>query len=652
MALKWLRDNLRHLKFILWGVVLVFVLLVFVDWGAGRAGGGGGGSAAVRVGNRSISESAFLDEMRRLDQRFSQIYGEQWNDIRGQVDLARQTANFFIDRELQIIEARRVGLTVTRDELQEAILQDPSFRNESGDFVGAETYARILRAYFRMTPEAYEERLTEDILIGKLNALAERNVWVSDAEVEREFRRQRETSNFDVIQLRYEPFLAETEILEDDARAAFDATAEDYRRDEERTIRYLLVETSRLRRTLPVEDAELKSYYDQHLDEFLEGEQANARHILIRVAPDATEIDRGKAELRANGVAQIARAGGDFAAIAAEHSEDPGSKDNGGDLGWFGRGQMVSEFEDAVFSAKPGEIIGPIQSQFGYHIIKIEGFRPEHQQPFEEVQEQIRFRVLEERAVTEAEARAEVLARRLLSEAPETVDQWQAVADEDEAVVLNQSPPFSAGEAIAGASDGPELADQAFAASVGDIEGPVAVPRGWIVWQLAEIRPEGIPSFEDVRIEVEQKLRRERALGLASEQGRLVADRWRRGEDGSTLAAEFGSTVTEAREHRRGQVVGSLGVMPDLDQAVFTAGEGEVIGPIEAGIGGGVVVARVESLELVDQDEIERSRDDLHARLMAERASQLMRSILNERRRDTLVTVDNELLQRFAPTRS
>jgi peptidyl-prolyl cis-trans isomerase D len=652
MALKWLRDNLRHLKFILWGVVLVFVLLVFVDWGAGRAGGGGGGSAAVRVGNRSISESAFLDEMRRLDQRFSQIYGEQWNDIRGQVDLARQTANFFIDRELQIIEARRVGLTVTRDELQEAILQDPSFRNESGDFVGAETYARILRAYFRMTPEAYEERLTEDILIGKLNALAERNVWVSDAEVEREFRRQRETSNFDVIQLRYEPFLAETEILEDDARAAFDATAEDYRRDEERTIRYLLVETSRLRRTLPVEDAELKSYYDQHLDEFLEGEQANARHILIRVAPDATEIDRGEAELRANGVAQIARAGGDFAAIAAEHSEDPGSKDNGGDLGWFGRGQMVSEFEDAVFSAKPGEIIGPIQSQFGYHIIKIEGFRPEHQQPFEEVQEQIRFRVLEERAVTEAEARAEVLARRLLSEAPETVDQWQAVADEDEAVVLNQSPPFSAGEAIAGASDGPELADQAFAASVGDIEGPVAVPRGWIVWQLAEIRPEGIPSFEDVRIEVEQKLRRERALGLASEQGRLVADRWRRGEDGSTLAAEFGSTVTEAREHRRGQVVGSLGVMPDLDQAVFTAGEGEVIGPIEAGIGGGVVVARVESLELVDQDEIERSRDDLHARLMAERASQLMRSILNERRRDTLVTVDNELLQRFAPTRS
>jgi hypothetical protein len=240
----------------------------------------------------------------------------------------------------------------------------------------------------------------------------------------------------------------------------------------------------------------------------------------------------------------------------------------------------------------------------------------------------------------------------LQSESADTPEQWQAIADEDEAVVLNQSPPFSAGDAIAGASDGPELADEAFAASVGDIEGPVAVPRGWIVWQLAEIRPEGIPAFEDVRTEVEQRLRRERAVELAATQGRQVADRWFGSEDGSALAAEFGTTVTEARDHRRGQVVGTLGVVPDLDAAVFAAGEGEVLGPIEAGIGGGVVVAKVVSLSLVDPAELARSRDDLRARLMAERAGQLLRSILNERRRDTVVTVNEELLQRFAPTRS
>jgi peptidyl-prolyl cis-trans isomerase D len=652
MALKWLRDNLRHLKFILWGVVLVFVLLVFVDWGAGRAGSGRGGSAAVRVGNRSFSEVEFLDEMRRLDQRFSQIYGEQWNELRGQVDLARQTANMFIDRELQLTEARRVGLTVTPEELQEVILNDPSFRNDNGEFVGTETYKRIIRAAFRTSPETFEQRLTEDLLIGKLNSLAERNVWISDDEVDFEFRRQRELSDFDVIQLRYEPFLSEVEISEEDARAAFETTAEDYHRDEERTIRYLLVETAQLRRTLPVDEADLKAYYDQHLDEFLEGEQASARHILFRLAPDATEMARGEAELRANGVANIARSGADFAALASQHSEDPGSKDLGGDLGWFGRGQMVPEFENVVFSAKPGDIVGPVKSQFGYHVIKVEGFRPAHQQPFEEVQEQIRFRVMEGRAVAEAEARAGVLARRLKSEGPDTEEQWQAIADEDEAVVLNQSPPFSAGEAIPGASNGPELADVAFASSMGDIAGPVAVPRGWIVWQLAEVRPEGVPPFEDVRAEVEQELRRERAVELATNQGQQLADRWREGEDGSTLAAAYDSNVTEARQHRRGQVVGALGVMPSLDRAVFTASEGEVIGPITAGIAGGVVVAKVNALDLVEPAELAGSRDDLRARLTAERGAQLIRSILNERRRDTVVTVDEELLQRFAPSRS
>ncbi len=652
MALKWLRDNLRHLKFILWGVVLVFVLLVFVDWGAGRAGRGGGVGAAVQVGNRKVSEAEFLDEMRRMDQRFAQVYGERWNELRGQVDLAGQTAGFFIDRQLQLEEAERVGLTVTPEELQEAILENPSFRKENGEFVGTDMYKRVIRAYFRMSPEAFEDRLTEDLLIGKLNALAERNVWVSDAEVEREYRRQRELSDFDAIQIRYEPFLTGVNITEEEARSEFEATAEQYRRDEERVIRYLLVETSRLRRTLPVDESELRTYYDEHLNEFLEGEQAHARHILIRLAPDADDVARGEAELRANGVATIARAGADFAALAAEHSDDPGSKDSGGDLGWFGRGRMVPEFEEAVFAAKPGDIVGPVKSQFGYHIIKVEGFRPEHQRPFEEVQEQVRFRVLEGRATAEAEARAGALARRLKSEAPETEEQWQAIADEDEAVVLNQSPPFATGEAIAGASDSPELAEQVFAAEVGDIVGPLAVPRGWIVWQLAEVRPEGIPAFEDVRTLVEQELRRERAVERAAEQGRQMAERWRAGEDPASLATEFGSAVTEARQHRRGQIVGSLGVLTELDRVVFASQPGDVVGPVKAGIAGGVVVAKVESLDLVDPGELVGQREDLRARLVADRAGQLMRSILNERRRDTVVTVDNELLQRFAPNSS
>ena len=152
-------------------------------------------------------------------------------------------------------------------------------------------------------------------------------------------------------------------------------------------------------------------------------------------------------------------------------------------------------------------------------------------------------------------------------------------------------------------------------------------------------------------MEVEQTLRRERALEMALAEGRTLADRWRQGEDGATLAAEFDSALTETQDHRRGTAIGTFGVIPSLDDHVFRAQVGEVLEPLSAG-GRGVVVVKVQDLELVDPVELENSRDDLRARLTAERAGQLMRSVLNERRRDTVVTVNNELLQRFSPTSS
>lgn len=652
MALKWLRDNLRHLKFVLWGVVAVFVLLVFVDWGAGRAGGGRSGTTALQVGDRQVSEAEFLNRMRQIDQQFSRIYGERWNELRQQVNLADQAARYFVDRELQLDEARAAGITVTNEELRDSILENPSFQRENGEFVGQQTYERIVRAYFRMSVPEFEQTLAEDLMIEKLNALAARSVWIADAEVEQELRRQRETADLEVIRLAYEPFLDQVEFTDDEILAAYESSAEEYTRDEQRVIRYLLVDISKLRRLLPVDDAELEAYYADHADEFLQGEQANARHILIRVPPDASQEQRAEAKLQADAVANLARSSdAGFGELAAIHSDDPGTKDKGGDLGWFARGRMVKPFEDAVFAAKPGDILGPVESQFGYHIIKVEGFRPAHQQPFEEVREQVRFRLLEGRASAEAEVRATALAKQLQSEGPTTDDEWQAIADTDEAVALNRSLPFAAGEPIPGASEDGSLAEAAFAADPGEIRGPLTARRGPIVWQVAEVLPAGVPPFDEVRAVVEQDLRRERALELARAQAAQLAERWRAGGQAEELAETFGSTVTPATGHRRGASIGALGIVPTVDRQVFSAEPGTVLEPQAVG-DRGVVVVKVNALDLVDDGELEMQLDDLRSRLMAERAAQIMRSILEERRRNTVVTVDDDLIQRFAPRSS
>lgn len=646
MALKWLRDNLRHLKFILWGVVLVFVLLVFVDWGAGGSGPGATTEAAVRVGDTVVSRQDFLGQMRRFEQGYSQQFGERWAEIRDQVNIYDETVGYFTNRILLLQEAEKAGVHVSDAELQEDILATPIFQDENGEFVGNETYQRIIRGYFQMTAQEFERTRNEDLAITRLTSMMQRGVYVAEADIEKSVRRERELADFDAVMLPYERFLNQVSITEDEARAHYELTADDFQREEQRVIRYLVVETSRLRRQLPADDAELKAYYDDHADEFLEGEQAQAAHILIRIAPDADVEAQAEAELRANGVAQIAQAGGDFAALAKKHSDDPGTMDRGGDLGWFGHGGIDPEFDKAVFGAKPGDIVGPVRSQYGFHIIRVDGFRPEQLRPFEDVAEQVRFRVLEGRASIEAEKRARELATRLEENPPADDDGWQLIADEDESAVLNESPPIVADQPIPGTGEGPEFTAEVFAVDVGVVRGPRAIPRGWMVWQLKEVRPEGVAPFEDVRLQVEQSLRRNLALEIATERAAELAQRWREGEDVDGLAETFEGTVSQARDHRWGAPVGTIGSAGGIDEAVFSGAEGSVIGPVRVGDRGAAVI-RVESLRLIGPDEMASEWDPVRARLVAERAQQLLISIVNERRRDTVVTTDDAFRQAF-----
>jgi len=252
MALKWLRDNLRHLKFILWGVVAVFVLLVFVDWGAGGSGPAAVTDSAVQVGDTVVTRQEFLGQMRRFEQQYSQQFGDRWNEIKDQVNLFDETLGYFTNRILLLEEAEKAGIHVSDAELRDDLLRTPLFHDENGDFVGQETYQRIIRQYFQMTPQEFEKLRSEELVVTKLTTMMQRGVYVADAEVERSIKRERELADFDAVMLPYERYLSEVAISEDEARAHYELTADDFQRDEQRVIRYLVVETSRLRRQLPV----------------------------------------------------------------------------------------------------------------------------------------------------------------------------------------------------------------------------------------------------------------------------------------------------------------------------------------------------------------------------------------------------------------
>jgi protein-disulfide isomerase-like protein with CxxC motif len=260
----------------------------------------------------------------------------------------------------------------------------------------------------------------------------------------------------------------------------------------------------------------------------------------------------------------------------------------------------------------------------------------------------VRFKVLEGRAEAEAEARAAALAERIRAEQLTTDEAWQQLADEDPAVVLNVSPPFASDGTVPGLGDDAELVRRLFAAKVGDVGGPRAVARGWVVWQLAEIKEAGVPPFDEVRDRVEQEVRRRLAVERAMAAAAVVASRWRAGEDPAVLAEQQRTTLQQATDHRRGTVVANLGLAPALDQAVFTASQGEIVGPVELK-DRGAVVARVDRLQVATSAELAAERESVRARLESQRAGQLLDAVLNERRREAVVTINAELLERFAP---
>ena len=311
MALKWLRDNLRHLKFVLWGVVIVFVLLVFVDWGSGR-GTGGVADVALKIGRREVSEQDFVEQVRRIQDLYQRQLGDNWEQFRNQIDLGQQAVQQIVERQLLLDEAKQVGLIVSAQELKDEILGLSVFSNERGEFVGQDMYQRILRNN-RTTAAAFENQLSEDLLLRKLQGMVQEGIWVADKEVDETIRRENDNVDARAVQLRYERFLSDVVVDDDQARAFFEAHADDFRRPEERVIRYLVVETNKLRRLLEVDDAELAAYYQEHIEDFREGEEVQASHILIRVAPGASASEKAEAQLKAQQVAQLAFTGADFA---------------------------------------------------------------------------------------------------------------------------------------------------------------------------------------------------------------------------------------------------------------------------------------------------------------------------------------------------
>ena len=639
--LNVIRKNIKSFYPLAIGLAAVFVLLVFTDFQS--LDGTQANPIAAKVGREDITFVEFERSYRNAENRYREIYGDAFTaDLADQLQLPVQAIEALINDRLLTREAERLGLTVSREELQEEILAIPGLTDAAGNFIGAREYQQLLRSN-RYNVDEFEAGLRTSLLVTKLqNALSE-VAHVSDAEVEKHARDAAERAAIRYIQVPASRYAAEAEPSGDETAAFFEANRDDFRLPERRRAGYLLVNTNTVRAELEVTDEEVQEYYADNSEQFEVPEQVRASHILL-LETESRSGEQARSQL--NDLRRRIEAGEDFAALATEYSEDEANAASGGDLGYFGRGAMTRQFEEAAFAAGSGDLVGPIENQLGprtgHHLILIQDRREGGRQTLDEVSNLIRVQLLATKAEEEGRSRIDALAERLGDQPFEGETEARELAAA-EGLSFEVTEPFAEDDAVPGVGRNFNFSSEAFGLETGAWSQPVRIAAGWALLSLLEVLPPRDAEFAEVEADVRGALRQQKEGELLTA---ALAEAKTRLEGGLALddaANEFDAVVEESGSFGLRQPIGALGAAPELSREVFTLSAGQFGGPVDTPFGG--VLFEVSERESFDPVGFDPAAT--RSQLLSERTLTLLQSVLGRLREELGVSYTQDFIENF-----
>jgi peptidyl-prolyl cis-trans isomerase D len=641
--LKTMRNSFHHLKWTLFLVIAVFIL-GFVFWSGSSSDPNKAGQVVARVGNERITAVEFDRQYRAQVERYRQMYQGNFSpELERALDLPRNVLDSMIERMLRLESARRLDLHVSDEELARKIVTLPFFQ-DNGQFIGREKYEKMLRSN-SILPERFEEELREDMLLEKYAGLVKASVVVPDADIAREFSTRNDKATIEYILVPAARLESSAQPSEADLQAYLEKHKDRYRAPVQRKVKYLLIDRARVRSKITPSDAEIRAAYEQRKDSFNVPEQVNAAHILVSVKTDGGANADALAKARAENLAARAKApGADFAKLANENTDDPSGKTSGGKLAPFSHGQMVPEFEAAAFSMAPGEIRGPIKTQFGYHIIKVDSKTPARMRPLEEVRAAIVADLSEKQAAAEVDRLARELAEKLKGMRSASDDDLRKL--QSDAVTYNTTEWAARGDTVPGIGANQKFADEAWGTALGKVS-PTSVPtaRGIVFVRPSEERAAGVPPFAELKAKLESDWKAERREKDALAQLEPASKELASGTTLAALAARYGTEVKTTTEFGPAGPVPEVGAAPELAAAVFRTTRGQAGPPVA--VPSGFVLYRVLTRTEGDHAAFETQKEQLRESIRSREAERLTRSYLQQMRATRSVEVNEQLLGSF-----
>jgi peptidyl-prolyl cis-trans isomerase D len=501
-------------------VFLFLIALTFMTWGIeSYTRFQGSGDAVATVNGAEITRREFDDEMRRQQDQLRQMFGGQFNPEVFDTPEARSAlVDGLVSQRLVAEAAIRARLTVSDETLREMIAQAPEFQVD-GQF-SKTAYETMLRSQNPpLTPMQYEARLRHSLAVQQLAfavgaaAIPSRSVTERIASIEAQ---KREVSE---ARLAPQQYLAQVKIDDAKLKEYYDANAAEFRLPERVRAEYVVLSAEQLARNEPVSEAELKEAYQNRLAQMTESEQRRASHILVKTREEAQKI-----------ALDLQKNPNRFADLAKKESQDPGSAEKGGDLGWFGRGMMVKPFEDAAFGMKQGETSGPVQSDFGFHIIRVTGTKAAKARPFEDARAEIEADLKKSRAGRRYSEAAETFTNMVYEQA----ESLKPVAERFKLQVQTTGWIAKSSAQELGALDNPKLVAALFSPDAiqnkRNTDAIEVAPATLVSARVLEHQPPSQRKFEEVKQELAEMLRRREASTLAQKDGMAKLEQLRKGE--------------------------------------------------------------------------------------------------------------------------
>jgi peptidyl-prolyl cis-trans isomerase D len=578
------RSRDKIVRIMLGGLLLVVALSMLTYLVPSyNMGGGASDDVIAQVGKETITVPE-VQQIVQMNMRGRQMPPELMPHY------VPQYINSMITERALALEAQRLGFKVSDEDLANGIRQTIPQLFQDGKFAGKEAYTQIL-AQQNLTIPQFEDDMSRQLLITKMRNVALEGTVVTPQEIEQAYRLRNDKVKIQYVKVTGDKLRSEIQVTPEELHKYYEANKPAYQIPEKRDLGILIVDQAKLEQTIQPTDADLLRMYNENKETYRTPERVNVRHILLKTTGKDAKTDAA-VKAKADDLVKQLRAGANFADLVKKYSEDPGSKDKGGEYDGVVRGQMVAQFEKAAFSLKINEISDPVKTDYGYHILQVLKHEQAQLKPFDDVKAQLAAEYKKQR-VNELMQQLGDKAQAALTKDPLHPEKVAA----DLGVQYVKADHAGPGDPLPEVGVNKDFEDAVYSLKKGEVSQPVVVTGNKIAMAvcLGDI-PAHPSAFEEVQSRVHDALVNDKLNKLVDQKATQLAEKAR--ADGGNLEAVAKSMGLEVKSSdavdHAGAIegLGSASMLPDA----FTKPAGSIIGPNSLAAGSKVVYKVVEKI--------------------------------------------------------